>query len=532
MLVLADKRADLNLARLAWAIAALAALFDRDEPLRPRLLAAAGLYVITVFAAGICMFPGGNPGVASASFFVMQAWILWLVVLWLYTPFYLRLKGAEKGINLGLSLLRPLVRPFTTIDPVVIAKDSGNDALRMAAGPVTWLIAFAFICLASSFGAHDSARSMRSFVEEIGAYTAILLIIVRLGISGALPLRRALGAAWWITFATIIIMGALIFIARTGPSVLNWLVAHDFVRVEPLSPSAPWRLQFPFFHHNRAAFFSLCAVYIMICGIIVSQRPAFERKPSYGPHYAGSPYLLGASLLGACGAVMAMLFTATRGAMIALSAGICVLVIGILAHRKFSKWLLLLFGAPLLWISLPEAHRRQIVQAVAPGEYRATGENTIGARFILWSSTLRMIPDRPMLGVGYGYTSYEAAFARTYPQINKDLDGTSHAHNQWLETLAETGILGTLFLLGFTFSRFNLLGRAWFAARRYSDPWAAIMLIWIAMEVSMQFYGLTNYSLRRNLGFFTYGLWAISIAMAVLARVEEPVQPEHSNPPV
>jgi O-antigen ligase len=62
-----------------------------------------------------------------------------------------------------------------------------------------------------------------------------------------------------------------------------------------------------------------------------------------------------------------------------------------------------------------------------------------------WSNVTGMIKDYPLFGTGLG------TFASVYPAYEKTADTEmrlAHAHNDWLEYVAELGVIGSLFLLG------------------------------------------------------------------------------------
>jgi len=77
--------------------------------------------------------------------------------------------------------------------------------------------------------------------------------------------------------------------------------------------------------------------------------------------------------------------------------------------------------------------------AITPGNY------AVMERLAHWQAALNMANAHPWLGVGFG--NYEAAYAN-YSLINWPY-ALGHAHNYYLNLLAETGILGLLSYLGF-----------------------------------------------------------------------------------
>lgn len=74
--------------------------------------------------------------------------------------------------------------------------------------------------------------------------------------------------------------------------------------------------------------------------------------------------------------------------------------------------------------------------------FTETLDSSEGLRIGIWVSTISMIADHPFAGIGWG------AFKFIYPQYNYYLADTSitiyHAHNLYLNTAAEVGIVGAL----------------------------------------------------------------------------------------
>lgn len=71
-------------------------------------------------------------------------------------------------------------------------------------------------------------------------------------------------------------------------------------------------------------------------------------------------------------------------------------------------------------------------------------------RIRMWKITLEVIKDNWLVGVGFGHLPFKAAFetyTRTMP--------TYHAHNTYLETMAEMGILGFIVFISFLFVLFK-----------------------------------------------------------------------------
>lgn len=90
--------------------------------------------------------------------------------------------------------------------------------------------------------------------------------------------------------------------------------------------------------------------------------------------------------------------------------------------------------------------------------FTTTNDSSEGLRIGIWVSTISMIADHPFTGSGWG------AFKFIYPQYNYYLVDTNitiyHAHNLFLQTAAEVGIVGALayfwYFFGTMFMSLNL----------------------------------------------------------------------------
>ena len=131
---------------------------------------------------------------------------------------------------------------------------------------------------------------------------------------------------------------------------------------------------------------------------------------------------------------VALIFTLSRGALLGLAVALGALL-ALLTRMGRLRWTLLLVGtlgiATLCyagWIGL------------TPLVERVSGE-AIVSRWIQWQSTVPMLRDFPILGVGLG--AYRDIYAR-YQPLALDPAGYfyPYAHNDVLQLLVETGVLG------------------------------------------------------------------------------------------
>jgi O-antigen ligase len=101
---------------------------------------------------------------------------------------------------------------------------------------------------------------------------------------------------------------------------------------------------------------------------------------------------------------------------------------------------------------------------------------SLGIRMVMWKATARMIGDRPLSGVGAGAWEDKIPL---YQADGAQLETDYYVHNEFLQLLAEYGMVGWLFLLGLAaylldaFRR-TLTGRL--PQAQAEGPWRAVLL--------------------------------------------------------
>ena len=137
-----------------------------------------------------------------------------------------------------------------------------------------------------------------------------------------------------------------------------------------------------------------------------------------------------AVVIGLLTACIAM--TYSRGAFLAIA--IVFVICGIIKDRRLLILFLILTGA-IIYTDSTFLHRVLSI-------FTESIDSSEGLRVGIWVSTISMIADHPFVGIGWG------AFKFVYPQYNYYLqDATQtiyHAHNLFLQTAAEVGIVGAL----------------------------------------------------------------------------------------
>jgi len=136
--------------------------------------------------------------------------------------------------------------------------------------------------------------------------------------------------------------------------------------------------------------------------------------------------------------IVALLLSASRGGIVSFVAEMVMLFLLLLVRRIRNKYVfvggLIVLGAVLTvsWIGV-----RQVLQRFSGNQ---TLDVTAGKREAMRQDTWRIFLDHPVLGTGLG------TLQRVFPPYDSLYDNriVNHAHNDYLEALAETGILGGL----------------------------------------------------------------------------------------
>ncbi|MFN9065888.1 MAG: O-antigen ligase family protein, partial [Bdellovibrionales bacterium] len=138
---------------------------------------------------------------------------------------------------------------------------------------------------------------------------------------------------------------------------------------------------------------------------------------------------------------ISLVMTGTRGAWLATF--ISIPIIFFFTHRKYFFQLLAGFGLTVLLVILfvPPVNERVLFTLKG---LQGTQQTYDSERVALWKANWEMFKDHPILGVGFGANkenlrSYYDKLG--YPKSQFE----SHAHNQYLQILAGTGLVGFFF---------------------------------------------------------------------------------------
>jgi len=136
--------------------------------------------------------------------------------------------------------------------------------------------------------------------------------------------------------------------------------------------------------------------------------------------------------------VVALFLSASRGGIVSLGVQLALLTYLILRRRGFGKQLLA--GTAVLLVALLMISWLGVGQIVQRFSSFQSLEVTAGKRAAMRRGAWHIFLDHPLAGTGLG------TFQIVYPPYETLYDGkiVNHAHNDYLEVLAETGVLGGL----------------------------------------------------------------------------------------
>jgi O-antigen ligase len=228
-----------------------------------------------------------------------------------------------------------------------------------------------------------------------------------------------------------------------------------------------------------------------------------ERRVVAAVSYGGAWLLSGAAIY--------VLFSKAGSLTFALTA----LSLCLLNARSWRRWLPPLVGViglVALITASPTMSTRLVVSLIHPDR-----DPGIAMRQGIWRQTLRMIVDRPVIGVGLG-TYDDVAHTQYGPLADPHFFRNGwHAHNMFLHILAETGAVGFLAFcyLGFTIARF--LFRRWRDDEGRGRPNSAAVLCFLLAFVVLSMTeamiaARVHASLRMNLVLALLVIYGIRLA--------------------
>ena len=279
-----------------------------------------------------------------------------------------------------------------------------------------------------SVSPYATAESARLYL----AYLALLIVL-----TGHLSTRARINRLAWTIVACGGAMAVLGFVNHVlGTTRLLWL---------PKWPELD-RLTATFLNPNhQGLYFAICL--FLALGLVL--QPGRNDGPRGRTASRGSArerlgrlsvtvVLIGLLLIMAA----ALALTLSRGAMVSTLTGLTALLLMLAVSRSRNRLPLFIVGGVVAFAVYAVWAGMEAVAARLVGVAR---EPFGDLRWAVWDATLRMTMETPVLGVGLG--AYQDAFTRFRPTavpLDKFVD---FAHNDYLQLLAETGVIGLGILL-------------------------------------------------------------------------------------
>jgi O-antigen ligase len=170
--------------------------------------------------------------------------------------------------------------------------------------------------------------------------------------------------------------------------------------------------------------------------------------------------------------------------------GIVVLVLSALFFAQMSLYLRVSFNARrhLRLVFVMGTLLAVFVGLQSTFEKFLTGNYIDGGRIDYWSNTLKMFVDFPVFGTGLG------TFKNAYFLYGRETGWVNHAHNEYVESLADMGLLAFVVFFALLALLFYSLLRMWIA-RRHPEVKPAVLGVLTAVFAAF-FHSFFDFSLR------------------------------------
>ena len=381
---------------------------------------------------GLVMLGGIVAGLAGIAIFTRPQLGAYLLVITLFTN--MSNIFTQNGLP---SINKPLVVfIFVSITVNRLVHKRPFPRLRQ----VEWLLlAYGVVWLLSAFSATDQAIALDKVVDFAKDFIIVLTFIL------ALETFRS-----WQKTIRLLILTAMVLAAMSSYQVLSGNYAQTFFgfagnsQEQVLTEVYQVRLTGPLGDPN---FYGL----ILVTAIPLAVYYFLDEKRIIYRSIAGITTLL---------LILALLNTYSRGAFVTL-----IVILGLIALERRVSATFLLGGALaflLLLPLLPGNFRERMSSLVALGSSAETAvyqESSFRGRTSEYISGLLMFSEHPLLGVGVN--NYPINYQKYSSRLGLDSRTEERdAHSLYIETIAETGLLGFLTLAGLLTSLMVGLRRA------------------------------------------------------------------------
>lgn len=200
--------------------------------------------------------------------------------------------------------------------------------------------------------------------------------------------------------------------------------------------------------------------------------------------------------------------TMSRGGWLGLMISMIVLL-----ALTYRRWLLVIIPSAVL--ILINGSQNWIYRFLSIFNF---SDSSTSYRFEIWSVTAQIIRDHFLGGVGLGHRPYMKIYETYRPMM-----GVFHAHNTYLQILAELGIVGFICFIIFIGS---LLGGIWKYLVKSEDK----TLFWMGCGLFSSFIGLFVHGMFENFLYLTkisvtfWILMSLSFGLMRLSKASSPIQ--------
>ncbi|HCC07711.1 MAG TPA: hypothetical protein DEP72_06100 [Clostridiales bacterium] len=218
--------------------------------------------------------------------------------------------------------------------------------------------------------------------------------------------------------------------------------------------------------------------------------------------------LLHKSILAVCNVVIlvCLLLTFSRASLLGLI--VSFLTIGILNYTQA-----LILMIPLAIVALIIFAPRVLERLLTSFN---TNDTSISSRVTLWQDVMQIIKDYWMTGVGFGVTAFSGMYLLYKHQYLTAL----HAHNLYLEILAETGIVGFLVFAFFVFSVITNLMKNYISTKDRFNKYIMLGILAAFLGILVNGFAEYTWSDFRVVAMF----WIVIGIGAALTRKQETLQ--------
>jgi O-antigen ligase len=312
------------------------------------------------------------------------------------------------------------------------------------------------------------------------------------------------------TFTSLFLFFAIVNNVRDLKDVkillLAFLVTMGFFSVLGLinylafEPSLGTRLQFPYLRTNVNRFSKFYDIVIPINFALILITNNKIRKAFY--------------CLILLLSISTVLFMQTRGSYIAIF--FALLAIAFVYRKKLLIFLLII---PFLAVIMMPSNMITRAREIFKFNHLLGSESVLNKRPDAWRGALRLITERPLLGLGVGKSNFGNT-VKKYKDLSVPYD---HAHNTYLQIAVELGLLGLAAFLWLFGSVFYNGFKYYFYLQRKNEK--AILIFGILCGISALFiHGLITHFYKHE-AFYT--LWVI-VAL-LFALIEGDVEKSHSS---